>query len=335
MWRLNKYWVGLAFLGVGLALFADNMGWIRNGSGLIWPIVVIIFGASWLIGQLGGNFGWFSVTIAAMVTASGVMQLLSNLGQTEFGFVDVWLQGWPVFILAIGLEMLFGNSGRRRVRRTVVTRSGRSSGSRTYVGRIKREDGNWRVRWEEVNGEAESESDAGAGATDNPAATEDGDAAVEAEWVDSQSGSDAGDSADKAEAQSRTRHQGRHSFSNQTRIAGEVRIGSSPWDLEPDTMFNLGAGEVEIDLSTARIGPGENFLTIRLWAGQVTVYVPPTLPINFSSNLTAGQIYVFGEDHDGLGPSVSYRSEGYDEADRKVNIRVELMFGQVDLKEAR
>lgn len=343
MWRLQKYWVGLVFLAIGALLLANNLELlpvvVADVWHLVWPLFVIVAGGSWLLGQIGGNFGWFPVTLAGMVTAYGVLVLLNELNVTDFRALDVFVRGWPLFILAIGLEMLFGGGSRRGVR---VYGPGRwtGPGKRVYVGRLERENGNWNVRWEDVGKKPESAAGGddgdGAAETGDAAAQSDGDAAVEAEWVDDDTGREAGEKTSESGAAGAQRRGGRTTgFTNQTRVAGEVRIGSRPWDLEPDTVFNLGAGEVDIDLSTARILPGENFLTIRLWAGQVTIYVPPSLPIAVSSSLTAGQITVFGEDHDGLGPAVSYKSDAYEEADRKVNIRIDLMFGQVDIKEAR
>lgn len=338
MWRFQKYWVGLVFIGLGIVLLAAQMDWLpveikQNVWPLVWPVFVIIMGGSWLLGQLGGRLSWFSITVAAMVTAYGVMGLLHGLGLTTFEAFDVFAQGWPVFILAIGLEMLFSGSRRPRVR--VNSRSG----SRVYVGRVGRENGSWNVRWDDVTPTTgvkagTAEADAQPEVLVDEAASADDDGTEEAD-PDNPTGSDSGAHTYTTDGGPRQRSGRTTGFRNQTRVAGEVRIGNYPWDLEPDTVFNLGAGEVDIDLSTARIGPGENDLTIRLWAGQVTIYVPSDLAIAVETKLTAGQISIFGEDYDGLGPSVSYRSDDYDEAERKVNIHIDMMFGQVDVKEAR
>lgn len=348
MWRLQKYWVGLVFLGIGIILLAAEMDWLPLNVGsiwnFVWPVFVIIAGGSWLLGQFNGSFSWFPLTLAGMVTAYGVMALLHELQVTTFDAVDVFVRGWPVFILALGLEMLFSGSRRRvYVARPEAPKRKRSGKSRTYTGKVIRENGSWNVRWEEVDGGDAAQADGSVGAADDGEDASDApdpEEAIEPEWVDAEPRTD--DSADRlgatvgATAGAKTAHPGRTTgFRNQTRVAGEVRIGSRPWELDPDTVFNLGAGEVEIDLSTAIIQPGENRLTIRLWAGQVTVYVPDGLAIAVESNLTAGQISLFDDDHDGLGPAVAYRSDDYADADRKVHINIEMMFGQVNVKEAR
>lgn len=338
MWRLQRYWVGLVILATGVILLAAEMNWlpleVRSIWPFVWPVFVIIAGGSWLLGQFSGNFGWFPLTLAGMVTAYGVLALLAVLGLSSFDAVDVFVRGWPLFILAIGLEMLFGST-RRRVYVVGMGKRRKGAGkARTYQGKIYRENGGWNVRWEEVDGGAgaKDEERASAGDDDESADDDGSDEAIEAEWIGANTSTDEGGQQTAARAAHRGRTTG---IRNQTRVAGELRIGSRPWELDRDAEFNLGAGEVEIDLSTAIIQPGVSNLTIRLWAGQVTVYVPDQLAIAVNSSLTAGQISLFDDDHDGLGPAVSYRSDDYEEADRKVNISIEMMFGQVYVKEAR
>lgn len=314
MWRLEKYWLGLAIILAGVILLAGNFGWMPAKFTDFWPVLVIVWGVSNLIRLFGQHFGWFRLVFYGLVTTFGVLQLLENLKLSDIRAIQVFSQWWPLFILAIGLEMLFGSRGPRR-------RNGWK-----HPGRVYRERGAWNVRWEDVsdpsprpvatvviNGDCIDKDEAGPATAETTGAEAD---------------------ASESEPQERKRKY-RSGYTDQTRIAGELRFGSRPWDLDPDTVMNLGAGEVELDLSTARIGPGDNNLTIRLWAGTVTIYVPSGLAIALDSRLTAGQIEIFGDDHSGLGPSVNYRTDDYDGADRRVNIRTDMMFGQVVIKEAR
>ncbi len=117
------------------------------------------------------------------------------------------------------------------------------------------------------------------------------------------------------------------------RIVGELRIGDEvPWELENMQLWN-GIGEVELNLYSAIIKEGEFFIDISGWVGEITVIVPQDLAIKVNADVHVGEVNVLNHKQSGTSRFVTYTSEGYDKAEKKVNLMVSLSIGEVNVKQ--
>ncbi|MHB1627662.1 MAG: cell wall-active antibiotics response protein LiaF [Bacilli bacterium] len=110
---------------------------------------------------------------------------------------------------------------------------------------------------------------------------------------------------------------------------GEVRYGDEPWHLQPLAINNM-AGSVRINLGTATIPDGETPIDVTGAFGEVRIHVPSDLPVAVEIAVSSGEVRLFEKRHSGVAlPPLSYVDPGYEEAKRRVNIRIRLKFGEV------
>lgn len=83
-------------------------------------------------------------------------------------------------------------------------------------------------------------------------------------------------------------------------FAGEIRLGRHPWDFQTPMRVDVWAGDIDIDLTTARFAPGANTLYVAAWAADVDIIAPEGIDVVASASCTAGEIEIFGRQRDGL-----------------------------------
>ena len=111
---------------------------------------------------------------------------------------------------------------------------------------------------------------------------------------------------------------------------GDIRIGDSEWDLK-DMETRVGAGQLRLDLTKARIQPGETRLKVSGGMGKIEILAPSGLSISVQSEVGAGSINILGQKADGVGRQVSFTTPGYETAEKKVRMDLSLMIGELSL----
>ncbi len=108
---------------------------------------------------------------------------------------------------------------------------------------------------------------------------------------------------------------------------GEIRIGDTEWDLH-DMDTGIGAGQLRLDLTKARIPLGETKIKINGGMGKIEVYLPAGLAVSAQSEVGAGSINILGQKGEGVGRQLSYTTPDYATAEKKVRIDLSLMVGE-------
>ena len=117
------------------------------------------------------------------------------------------------------------------------------------------------------------------------------------------------------------------------RLIGELKIGDNgTWELENMQLWN-GIGEIELNLYSAIIKDGETAIDISGWIGDITVIVPQDLAVKVNADVRVGEVNVFNLKQSGTSRFVTYTSEGYDSAEKKVNVMISLSIGEVNVKQ--
>lgn len=80
---------------------------------------------------------------------------------------------------------------------------------------------------------------------------------------------------------------------------GDIRYGHRPWVFE-NLEIRHGLGDVEVDLTTATIAPGDHRLVVRAGAGDVEVRVPDDVDVTARVRVGAGDAQVFGHWRNGV-----------------------------------
>ncbi len=99
----------------------------------------------------------------------------------------------------------------------------------------------------------------------------------------------------------RRRHMSGECCENVSSIVGEVDIGRRPWDFKSPMRLDLWAGDINIDLTTARFQPGPNYLYVTAWAGDVDIQAPEGIEVVAEADCSAGQVDIFHRCRSGLG----------------------------------
>jgi len=84
-------------------------------------------------------------------------------------------------------------------------------------------------------------------------------------------------------------------------FVGDLSYGRRPWEFKSPVTVDLWAGDIDIDLTTARFSPGDNHLYVSAWAGDVDIEAPEGIDVKVRVHCGAGHARVFGRHRDGLG----------------------------------
>lgn len=114
-------------------------------------------------------------------------------------------------------------------------------------------------------------------------------------------------------------------------LIGDIRFGKTPWLIE-DLQTWVGIGDISVDLSTAMLTEGENSIDLSGVIGNIKVFVPDTLPVKINVDVKLGDIRIFDNKQSGASRFVSYESDNYALANKKVAIFIQLSVGDVRVK---
>lgn len=84
-------------------------------------------------------------------------------------------------------------------------------------------------------------------------------------------------------------------------FVGDLHYGSRPWVFKSPMTIDLFAGDTDLDLSTAQFSPGDNYLYVTMWAGELDIRAPEGIDVDVQASCSAGELRVFEELRSGLG----------------------------------
>ena len=81
--------------------------------------------------------------------------------------------------------------------------------------------------------------------------------------------------------------------------------------------------DYRFDFSKAHIPEGETPIELVGWIGDIKILVPLEVEFAVRARGVIGDIYVAGQERDGIQPNVEYRTQGFDEASRRLTFLVD------------
>ena len=103
--HFSLFWP-LLLISIGAFLFLSNIG-VVQGSG--WDMVFRLWPLLLIVGGLDGLFRREGLVEAVVLIGLGLAFLLSNLGYLSISAWEVIARFWPVFLVALGLDILIGH----------------------------------------------------------------------------------------------------------------------------------------------------------------------------------------------------------------------------------
>ena len=91
-------------------------------------------------------------------------------------------------------------------------------------------------------------------------------------------------------------------------------------------------GDVDVDLRSASLAEGEHEITITGVFGDVEVLLPPGACVRVSADTLFGEVTVADHHREGIGSRVMHESPDYGVAQKKLGIRVTVVFGDISVQ---
>ncbi len=121
--------------------------------------------------------------------------------------------------------------------------------------------------------------------------------------------------------------------------------GSLSWgigDYRPDLVgkeigtgtFSHGMGQVDLDFTRAVIPEGRTPVRASHGMGDLTIVLPRDLAVRVDASAGLGNVFVLGERSDGFSPHVSFQSDDYAAANRKLDIHASVGLGNIKVLRA-
>jgi len=95
--------------------------------------------------------------------------------------------------------------------------------------------------------------------------------------------------------------------------------------------FSHGFGDFDLDLTHAEISDGENVIRASHGFGELTVIVPRDISVRVHASAGLGDATLFGQHSSGIGPTLTFQSDDYASATRKLNIDASVGCGDVKI----
>jgi lia operon protein LiaF len=109
---------------------------------------------------------------------------------------------------------------------------------------------------------------------------------------------------------------------------GKVTFKKQNWAVEPMDLYNM-VGEYFIDFSKGFIPDRETPIRVRGWVGEVKMLIPEDVPVKINAVIGVGEVKLFDYAQEQIKHVVTYKSEDYDGAVRKLDITIDLKIGSV------
>jgi len=114
---------------------------------------------------------------------------------------------------------------------------------------------------------------------------------------------------------------------------GDMRLGDSAWSPESGS-YNVNIGDMKIDFTTAIFNEGETTIDLSCWVGDIDVILPDDLPVDLYMESNVGEVVFTGhaEKSGVTRNTIKFRSQGYDEAPKKLKLKAALNVGSIKVR---
>lgn len=119
-----------------------------------------------------------------------------------------------------------------------------------------------------------------------------------------------------------------HSIKKSGLSVGSYEYKQENWKVQPMYLSNL-AGDFYFDFTKAFIPEKETAITISTLAGDVHILMPENVDFRVEASVKAGDIDIIGQSAEGMNRSLTYETEHYNQAVRRLNFTLKLKAGSI------
>jgi hypothetical protein len=96
------------------------------------------------------------------------------------------------------------------------------------------------------------------------------------------------------------------------------------------SIYQVGVGDLRLDLRDLDMVESAE-VAVSAGAGQITVLLPESVPVDITASSGAGQVNLLGETSEGLAVSRQYTSESFDGADVRLTLVIDVAAGTIEV----
>lgn len=97
-----------------------------------------------------------------------------------------------------------------------------------------------------------------------------------------------------------------------------------------DARYDVGVGELFLDMGDLTLTESAD-VDVTVGAGDMRVVVPDDVAVSVGASVGAGQIDLFGTEREGLSVSESYVSDGFDDAEVRLVLDLDVAAGSIEV----
>lgn len=114
---------------------------------------------------------------------------------------------------------------------------------------------------------------------------------------------------------------------------GHIR-SADHWSVE-DGVLRTVFGDIDLDLREANLPAGETALTLLCWVGTIRLRVPSGVGLEVEAQSFVGTVDVLGRREEGLLRDILVRTDGYEEQERRLHVRISTVIGELEVVQER
>jgi len=111
---------------------------------------------------------------------------------------------------------------------------------------------------------------------------------------------------------------------------GEQRERPLAAELQPS--YELGVGELDLDLSALSLQPGTTFVDASVGVGQLVITVPENVALEIDVQAGIGEVIIFGERDDGVDADRTISVAGPTPDAPVLDIEADVGFGEIEVR---
>lgn len=96
------------------------------------------------------------------------------------------------------------------------------------------------------------------------------------------------------------------------------------------TRYDVGVGDLSLDLRDLQLTESTE-VEVTVGAGEMRVMLPEDIEVSIDASAGAGDIDLLGERSDGISVSRTYESDGFDTADTRLRLELDVAAGSIEV----
>ncbi|TFB22082.1 hypothetical protein E3U55_07205 [Filobacillus milosensis] len=113
-------------------------------------------------------------------------------------------------------------------------------------------------------------------------------------------------------------------------LISDLNFSADNWKVK-DMDIWTGIGDLNFDFSKGYIPNQETKIRLRGYIADIQMKLPENVAYRIYANINLGEVTIFDEERSGFGSSISYESENYETATKKIEFHLDYKIGDIKI----